>query len=124
MFEIKIDGTEELLAKLAKYEKQIIELHSAVPQEMEVWQRDDMHRKYPNTEAATIGNETTASTSIWPRSRASDKKRERRFQAPKQHQPFKRGPVTRSNRPILRASLLEQLWDRMRRLAAGANTWP
>ena len=123
MFEIKIDGTEALLAKLDKYEKQIAELHSAVPQELEVWQRDDMHRKYPNTESATVSNETTASTSIWPRSRTPNK-RERRFQAPKKHQPFKRGPVVRSNRPILRAELLEQLWNRMRALASRANTWP
>ena len=123
MFEIKIEGVEALSAKLEKYPKQITELQSVVPQEMEAWQRDDMHRKYPNTESATISNETTATTYVWPRSRTPSK-RERRFQAPKKFQPSRRGPVSRSNRPILRAELLTQLWQRMVRLTAEAMKWP
>ncbi|KYK50062.1 hypothetical protein A1D31_22380 [Bradyrhizobium liaoningense] len=122
MFSVQVEGVSALLSKLERYERQIIELHPAIPQEMEAWQRDDMKRKYPNMQTATAGNETSATTYVWPRSRTPTKRR--RFQGPKQHQPFKRGPIVRSNRPILRAELLEQLWQRMRVLTAEAMKWP
>jgi hypothetical protein len=123
MFEIKVEGVEALVAKLEKYQKQIADLHPAVPLELEAWQREDMKRKNPNTETATVSNETTATTYVWPRSRTPSK-RKRRYQAPKKFQPLRRGPVVRSNRPILRAELLEQLWQRMVRLTAEATKWP
>jgi hypothetical protein len=125
MFELKIEGVEALLKKLEKYEGQITELHKAMPEELETWQRDDMKRKYPNTQTDTVGNETSASTSIWPRSRQPSKDtHHRRQQGPRQYRPVKRGPVVGSNRPILRAELLTELWQRMVKLTAEAMKWP
>ncbi|WP_128941055.1 hypothetical protein [Bradyrhizobium zhanjiangense] len=122
---MKIDGVEELLAKLDKYGHQINALHTAVPDELEEWQRDDMKRKFPNMDSATVGHETTAATSIWPRSRQPSKDTHHRKQGPKQYRPAtKRGPRPRSTRPILRAELLRQLWERMVRLATEAMKWP
>lgn len=122
MFEIKLDGMDALAAKFEKLEKQIGELHTTWPDELTAWQREDMKRKYPNTQAETANNETKATTYVWPRSRTPNNSR--RFQAPKQHLPVKRGPVVRSNRPILRAELLTRLYDRMKKLASEALKWP
>jgi hypothetical protein len=124
MFDVKIEGVEALLAKFEKFDAQITELHSAMPQELEDWQREDMKRKYPNMDVDTVSVQTTATTHIWPGSRMESKDQRRRFQGPKQHQPTKRGPVVRSNRPILRAELLQQLWDRMTKLTSEAMKWP
>jgi len=122
MFEVRIDGIEPLLAKLSKYSAQVNELHRDVPAELESWQREDMKRKYPNMQVDSSGAQTAATTYIWPRSRAETKRR--RYQGPKLHRPQQRGPVVRSSRPILRATLLEQLYDRMRTLVAEATKWP
>ena len=125
MFEIEISGVDELLKKFDTFSKQIDELHSAVPDELVAWQRDDMHRQYPNVTVETQGNETSATTEIWPRSRQPSKdQHHQRQQGPKQYRPAKRGPVVRSNRPILRAELLQKLWDRMVALASEAMKWP
>lgn len=124
MFEVKIEGVEELLAKLNKYDTQITALHTKMPEELENWQREDMRRKYPNMQTETVANETSATTLIWPRSRLPSKDTHHRTQGPKQHRPAKRGPVVRSNRPILRAELLRLLWDRMVKLTAEAMKWP
>lgn len=125
MFEIRIEGIEPLLAKLNKYEQQVADLHKEVPAELEAWQREDMKRKYPNTQAESAGNQTSATTMIWPTSRTADaSKRQRRYQRPKQHRPAVAGPQVKSNRPILRAELLEELWERMRKLLSGAMQWP
>lgn len=124
MFEVKVDGVDELLEQLKKYDAQITELHTTMPEELENWQREDMHRKYPSTQVDTTSNETTATTIIWPRSRRPSKNTHHRQQGPKQYRPAKRGPVVRSNRPILRAELLTRLWDRMVRLISEAMKWP
>ncbi|BBZ93094.1 hypothetical protein BRDID11004_60070 [Bradyrhizobium diazoefficiens] len=124
MFEVKIEGVEELLAKLNQYDTQITTLRRKMPEELENWQREDMRRKYPNMQTEMVANETSATTLIWPRSRQPSKDTHHRRQGPKQYRPAKRGPVVRSNRPILRAELLRQLWDRMVRLTAEAMKWP
>jgi hypothetical protein len=125
MFEVKVEGLDRVLKKFDTLSEQITGLHQGVPDELTAWQRDDMHRKYPNTTVQTQGNETAATTEIWPRSRQPSKdQHHQRQQGPKQYRPAKRGPVVRSNRPILRAELLQQLWDRMVRLASGAIKWP
>jgi hypothetical protein len=123
MFEIRIDGIEPLLAKFDKLEDQIVALQKTMPAELEAWQRDDMKRKYPNMTVEIVSNETTATTYIWPTSRTPSGRR-RRFQGPKQHQIRNAGPVVRSKRPILRAELLAQLWERMVKLTAEALKWP
>ncbi|WP_338821684.1 hypothetical protein [Bradyrhizobium septentrionale] len=122
MFEVRIEGVDQLLAKLNKYSAQITELHTSMPQELENWQREDMKRQYPNMQVDAGSDQTVAATSIWPRSRAEV--RQRRHQAPQQHRPKQAGPVVRSNRPILRASLFDQLVKRMKKLLAGATKWP
>jgi hypothetical protein len=123
MLEIRIDGIEPLLAKFATLEHQIDGLQRTMPAELEAWQRDDMHRKYPNMQVEAVSHETKATTYIWPTSRTPSARR-RRFQGPKQHQIAKAGPVVRSTRPILRAELLALLWDRMVKLTAEAMKWP
>jgi hypothetical protein len=77
MIEIKIDGIDALLKKLETFGKQIEELHQSVPQELLEWQRDDMCRKFPNIEVENSGNETAASTEIWPHSRLKRRKSKR-----------------------------------------------
>lgn len=124
MFEVKAEGLDQLLKKFDTFSKQITELHTAMPEELENWQREDMHRKYPNTQVDTASNEITATTIIWPRSRKPSKDFHHRQQGPKLYRPAKRGPVVRSNRPILRAELLKRLWDRMVKLTSEAMKWP
>ena len=48
MFEVKLDGLDQLLKNFDTFGKQIEELQQSMPQELVNWQRDDMHRKYPN----------------------------------------------------------------------------
>ena len=125
MFEVKVEGIDQLLEKFDTLGKKAAGLHQAMPAELVAWQRDDMHRQYPNVSVQTQGNETLATTEIWPRSRLPSKdQHHQRQQGPKQYLPAKRGPVARSNRPVLRAELLQQLWDRMVRLASEAMKWP
>ena len=125
MFEIKIDGADALSAKLTKYIAQVKELHTSMPEELVTWQRDDMKRKYPNIQVDSAGEEITATTEVWPRSRQPSKDRHHhRKQGPKQHRPARRGPIVHSTRPILRASLYDQLRDRMNKLLAEATKWP
>jgi hypothetical protein len=112
-----------LLAKFNQLERQVTALQRAVPDELETWQRDDMNRKYPNMESSVVGDETTATTYIWPTSRTPSMRR-RRYQAPRQYRPAVAGPKVASKRPILRAELLTQLWERMVKLTSEAMKWP
>ncbi len=128
MFEVKIDGLDQLLKKFDTFGKQIEELQQAVPQQLVDWQRDDMHRTFPNLKVDTSGNETAASTEIWPRSRLPSKDTHRPRQGPKQHSPARVMPkqhaLLRSTRPILRDELLQKLQDRMTALTTEAMKWP
>jgi hypothetical protein len=142
MFEIKIDGVDQLLKKLDGFGKQIGELQQSMPQELVDWQRDDMRRKYPNLKVDSSGNETAASTEIWPHSRleTQEERARRQHAGPKQRGPVSstpkqhrivhpgpkqhRGPVPRSTRPILRQELERKLRDRMIRLTSEAMKWP
>lgn len=124
MFEVKVEGVDQLVAKLDKYQAQLTELQTGMPEEMDAWQREDMKRRYPSTDSNTVDTHTTASTTIKPRSAIPTKNSIRR-QGPKQHRPAtKRGPLPPSTRPILRTELLRQLWTRMARLTAEALRWP
>ncbi len=69
MFEVKIEGVDQLLKKLDTYGKQIDELHTTMPEQLVAWQRDDMKRKFPNMNVNSVESETSATTQIWPRSR-------------------------------------------------------
>jgi hypothetical protein len=137
-FEVKITGLEQFTKKLEKMSEQLKELHHAWPDELVAWQRDDMHRKFPNVRTDTSGDETATSTEIWPHSRleAQDQRARRQGQrgpkqaAPKLHRLVhagpkqRRGPEPRSTRPILRDELVQKLHDRMIRLATEAMKWP
>jgi hypothetical protein len=128
MFEVKIEGVDQLLKKLDAYGKQIDALHEAMPEELVAWQRDDMKRKYPNLTVNSVERETAATTQIWPRSRLPSS--QRKHQGPRQHlinrtRPKQAGGKAQpSTRPILRAELLKRLWDRMMALTSEAMKWP
>ena len=143
MIEAKIEGIDQLLKKFETFGKQIASLQQSVPQELVDWQREDMRRKFPTLDVDTRGNETAASTEIWPHSRleTQEEQARRRSQggpkqyrvasaAPKQHRIVHaapkphRGPLPRSSRPILRQELEQKLHDRMIRLTFEAMKWP
>src|SRR5260370_5985546 len=84
MFEVKAEGLDALLKKFDTFGKQIESLQESVPQELLNWQRDDMHRKFPNIKSATVAHETTATTEIWPRSRLPSKD-QHHHHGPQQH---------------------------------------
>jgi hypothetical protein len=123
MFEVKLDGIDQLLRKFDSFGKQIEELHKTVPEELVAWQRDDMRRKFPTVDVDASETETAASTEIFPRSRidgAAPRQHRINRAPPQQH----RGPLPRSNRPILREELARKLHDRMLKLASEAMKWP
>jgi hypothetical protein len=101
--------------------------HEDMPQELESWQREDMHRHFPNTDTP---NYVTAETSIWPRSRTYEKTHRafslpRRLQRPLSPRPRLIGATGKpgSERPILRPELFDKLCSRMAELMAGKLTW-
>jgi hypothetical protein len=130
LFEIKVEGVDELLKNLETFGRRIEKLQESVPQEMMEWQRDDMRRTFPNLKTESSGNDIAASTEIWPRSRLPSKDQHRQHQGPKVHSLVPvapkqhRGPMARSTRPILRAELVQKLHDRMIRLTTEAMKWP
>jgi hypothetical protein len=90
--------------------------------ELEVWQIEDMHRHYPNTEEPTDGVMTT---SVWPRSRLSKKQRPVHSYTYTRHVPrrFAVPHHLTSHRPILREELWLRLCDRMDALLGEKITW-
>ena len=112
---------------LERMTEQLGEFPDAMAEELTDWQRDDMHRKYPNT---TL-EDTDASTLIWPRSRlAEDTHRQvapRRAKWPPRIKQRARAPVAiargGSTRPLLRPELFEKLADRMAALMADKLNW-
>ncbi|WP_063685543.1 hypothetical protein [Bradyrhizobium stylosanthis] len=130
MFEIKVEGADELLKKFETFGKQLDELHKQMPEELVDWQRTDMRRKYPNIEVSGAKDATTAETDIWPRSRAeqpgSGFTRPKRpvVAAPKQYRLRGAGRQPSSTRPILRTELFTKLVDRMAKLLGEAMKWP
>ena len=92
-----------------------------VAAELTAWQREDMNRRYPNTEEI---NQTTALTLIWPRSRRQVARQNR---APRR-KPLLRGRATRiakpaGDRPILRPELFDRLCERMSAMMARELQW-
>jgi hypothetical protein len=130
MFEIKVEGVNELLKKFDAFGKQLDELHKQMPEELVEWQRTDMRRKYPNIEVSSDGDETTAETDIWPRSRneqaGSGFRRPKLpvIAAPKRYRLRGAGRTPPSTRPMLRTELFSKLVDRMTKLIGKAMKWP
>ncbi|MHC2399111.1 hypothetical protein ACVMGC_003655 [Bradyrhizobium barranii subsp. barranii] len=130
MFEIKVEGADELLKKFGTFGKQLDELHKQMPEELVEWQRTDMRRKYPNIEVSGDKDETTAETDIWPRSRNEQSgsgftgPKRPVVAAPKRYRAKGAGRPPPSTRPILRTELFTKLVDRMTKLLAEAMKWP
>jgi len=130
MFSVEVQGVDPLIAKLDRLTKQIEVAEEEMPRELVTWQREDMHRKFPNMQAGQAGDETTALTSIWPRSRLIK---------PREKQPrltggprLKKAPRValpgsgrvHSTRPVLRPELYDRLVARMTELIGKAMQWP
>jgi hypothetical protein len=128
---IDVDAlTEKLAAELEALKAFVPEM----AEELTDWQREDMHRQYPNTQE----DQDSVSTDIWPRSRLSDEAKAR--EAAKRRTYFMRrqrsirnvGPRQptaghyryRSQRQILRDVLFDQLEDRMDALMIEKLGWP
>jgi hypothetical protein len=126
-FEISIDGVDPLLKKFDAYAEQLKELQTTMPEELVKWQREDMHRHFPNVETTVGATETDAVTSIWPRSRQSERRPVAASgKGPRTHRPKTASPVRQvsSHRPILRPELFEKLHDRMLDLLRKTMKWP
>ena len=111
--QLKTAMEEKLQAMLDR----IAGLEDAIVQELTEWQVDDMHRKYPKTDAST----GAASTTIYPRSRTNTPRRRAIARARKSRTGTSRG-ITHQ-RPILRAVLIELLQARMKALGERTLKW-
>jgi hypothetical protein len=117
--EIKADFDPGGVGKLLdRIERQMDELRAEIPEQFADWQNDDMNRKRAQTK--TIENEkptsnfVRSSTFIMPTSRFRVKKRRRAIRKLKRTGQHERIKV--SNRPVLRASLIEDFKLRFREL--------
>jgi hypothetical protein len=125
-FTIEVEA-DETLKQLDELQKKITDLHQEMPQTLVDWQREDMHRHFPNIETSGSDTETTAETSIWPRSRQSDQRKPGPSgTAPRRPRPKMAVPAGQrapSQRPILRPELFVKLHDRMVDMIKKALTW-
>lgn len=104
--------------------------HEILPQQLEAWQTEDMHRHFPNVEQP---NYVSAATTIWPRSRTFEQTHKGR--AFKQKRPMSARPRLvgtyggqrftsgMSHRPILRPALFDMLVERMTAMIAVNLKW-
>ena len=130
MFEIKVEGVGELLKKFETFDKQILDLHKQMPQQLVEWQTEDMRRRYPNIQVDETPESVEATTNVWPRSRLEQESGFKRPARPV----VKKGPTMArlkgagrpppSTRPILRTALFTKLVDRMTKLLSEAMKWP
>jgi len=130
MFEIKVEGVGELLKKFETFDKQILDLHKQMPQQLVEWQTEDMRRRYPNIQVDETPESVEATTNVWPRSRLEQQPGFKRPARPV----VKKGPTMArlkgagrpppSTRPILRTALFTKLVDRMTKLLSEAMKWP
>jgi hypothetical protein len=128
---IDVDAlTEKLAAELEALKAFVPEM----AEELTDWQRQDMHRQYPNTQE----DQDSASTDIWPRSRLSEEavqkeranrrayfmRRQRSIRNVGPRRQPGGGQRYRSQRQILRDVLFDQLEDRMDALMIEKLGWP
>jgi hypothetical protein len=127
-----------LMAKLERMEMRVEQFGSfEIPVGLSAWQREDMHRQYPNQEHP---DNKTAMTRIWPRSRAST---EGRFHPKRPPTGRPRGRpkgvktgqgrvivrrtrmrlIKGAKRPILRPELFVKLRERMAQLLQSKIQW-
>jgi hypothetical protein len=117
--EIKADFDPGVILKhLDKIERQAEELRAALPVEMADWQNQDLNRKHATTRTIDVEkpsvNFTRAATTVNPTSKVRIKRRRRLIRRIKKAGQHER--IRRSNRPVLRASLLVDFKDRFRTL--------
>jgi hypothetical protein len=107
-----------ILKHLDKIERQAEELRAALPVEMADWQNQDLNRKHATTRTIDVEkptvNFTRAATTVNPTSRIRMKKRRRLVRRIKKAGQHHR--LVRSNRPVLRASLMTDFKERFRAL--------
>jgi hypothetical protein len=116
-FSVDSAAIEQTLDKMAK---QLTDFPTEMGEELTNWQREDMHRHFPNTEVGV--NE--ASTMIWPRSRKPrvvEKTRHSKLPARRPQGAARAIPT--GHRPVLRDSLYKQLVERMDKLMEDKLSW-
>jgi hypothetical protein len=119
VMEIKADFDPGVILKhLDRIERQAEELRAALPVEMASWQNDDLNRKHATTKTIDVEkptvNFTRAATTVNPTSRIRMKKRRRLVRRLKKGNQAHR--IVRSNRPVLRASVMTDFKERFRTL--------
>jgi hypothetical protein len=133
VIEVSID-VQALADKIASEIQALVDFPKEMAEEMTVWQREDMHRQYPNTDE----DQDSASTEIWPRSRLTEEKHKQEAEARRRAYFMRRARSLRnvgsgarrgagrfpSRRPILRDVLFDQLEDRMDALMVEKLGWP
>jgi hypothetical protein len=111
-----------ILKHLDRIERQAEELRAALPVEMALWQNEDLNRKHATTRTIDVEkpsvNFTRAATTVNPTSKFRIKRRRRLIRRLKKAGQHER--IVRSNRPVLRASLLVDFKNRFRTLLDGA----
>jgi hypothetical protein len=117
--EIKADFDPGVILKhLDKIEREAEELRAELPVAMASWQNDDLNRKHATTRTIDVERPavhfTRAATTVNPTSRIRMKKRRRLVRRLKKGGQHER--IRRSNRPVLRASLLVDFKERFRTL--------
>jgi hypothetical protein len=124
---IKIEAdTSDVTDALAHIQQEIAKLPDTFAEELTSWQREDMHRKWPNTERPDA---MTAETDIWPHSRLELAGLYKHSTGRPIGRPPGSGTVRRghqaqhaaggrvhSTRPILRPELWDRLMDRFDKL--------
>jgi hypothetical protein len=118
-FSVDSAAIEQTLNKMTQ---QLAGFPTQMGDELTNWQREDMHRHFPNTQTP---DPHTAFTLIWPRSRLTDqKKHEHKALVVRRALPPTFIGQHRSARPILRPELFDRLVTRMRMLLDTTMTWP
>lgn len=122
-FEIDIEPTLERVVAMDDRIKSFAV--SYVRPELEVWQTEDMRRKYPNVEIESL---SAVFTLIWPRSRTYGQRHPKSLEARTQtfrrvSSPQHKGASETSTRSILRPELLKRLVGRMDVLMGEKISW-
>jgi hypothetical protein len=100
-----------------------------MPQELTVWQTEDMHRQYPETKVEQLRtkDEVSAITMIYPRSRTYADTHPHHQHRPGRSRRLSSLPrLVRSStmrHPILRSVLFDKLFARMSHLLKDKVTW-
>jgi hypothetical protein len=124
--EITISNGQDILAKFDSLIKRVEVAGDVLAEQLVHWQREDMHRKYPNI---TKVDRYTCYTRIWPRSRLA---MQPGYKAPtptraKRVRTFTVGGVKITKkfnfRPILRVVLVDMLHARMKAVGEQIMDW-